>query len=145
LSTVHPRWHMPPGAVAVAVAIPAVITLLPSATVPKIISFATVGIYLGFQSVVLAAIIARTRGWRPSGSFTLGSWGMLVNVVALVYGVSAIIILSFYSSSSDVFVDRWLVPISTGIVFLIGLAYLLILRPSEHIREDARADASEMG
>jgi amino acid transporter len=144
LSTVHPRWHMPPGAVAVAVAVPAVITLLPSATVPKIISFATVGIYLGFQSVVLASIIARSRGWRPSGSFSLGSWGMLVNVVALVYGVSAIIILAYYSSSSDVFFDRWLVPISTAIVFLIGLAYLVIVRPSEHIREDARADASDM-
>jgi hypothetical protein len=135
---------MPPGAVAVAVAVPAVITLLPSATVPKIISFATVGIYLGFQSVVLASIIARSRGWRPSGSFSLGSWGMLVNVVALVYGVSAIIILAYYSSSSDVFFDRWLVPISTAIVFLIGLAYLVIVRPSEHIREDARADASDM-
>jgi amino acid transporter len=144
LSTVHPRWHMPPGAVAVAVAVPAVITLLPSATVPKIISFATVGIYLGFQSVVLASIIARSRGWRPSGSFSLGGWGWLVNVVALVYGVSAILILSYYSSASDVFIDRWLVPISTGIVFLIGLAYLVIVRPSEHIREDARADASDM-
>ena len=144
LSTIHPRWHMPPGAVAVAVAIPAVITLLPSATVAKIISFATVGIYIGFQSVVLASIIARARGWRPGGSFTLGAWGWPVNIIGLVYGVSAIIILSYYSSASDVFFDRWLVPISAGIVFVIGLAYLLIVRPSEHIREDARADASDM-
>jgi amino acid transporter len=146
LSTVHPRWHMPPGAVAVAVAIPAVITLLPAATVAKIITFATVGIYIGFQSVVLASIIARSRGWRPSGSFTLGSWGWVVNVVGLVYGVSAIIILSINTpAASDAFFDKWLVPISAGIVFLIGLAYLLIFRPSENIRADARADASDMG
>ncbi len=146
LSSVHPRWHMPPGAVLVAVLVPAVITLLPSATVAIIIAFAVVGIYVGFQSVVLASIIARRRGWRPSGSFTLGRWGMLVNVVGLVYGVSAILILSYKSGEGyEVFFDRWLVPISTGVVFLLGLAYLLIVRPSENIRDDARADSSDLG
>lgn len=146
LSSVHPRFHMPPGAVLVAVIVPALITLLPSATVTVIITFAVVGIYIGFQSVVLAAIIARSRGWRPSGSFTLGSWGWPVNVVALIYGVSAIVILSFKTGEGlESFVDRWLVPISAGVVFLIGLAYLLIVRPSEHIREDARADSTDVG
>jgi amino acid transporter len=146
LSAVHPRWHMPPGAVAVAVAVPAVITLLPSATVAKIITFATVGIYIGFQSVVLAAIVARSRGWRPSGSFSLGAWGPVVNVVALVYGVSAIIILSINTpAASDAFFDKWLVPISAVIVALLGFAYLFIVRPSENVREDARADGAGMG
>jgi amino acid transporter len=146
LSSVHPRFHMPPGAVIVAVVIPALITLLPSATVTVIITFAVVGIYIGFQSVVLAAIIARARGWRPSGSFKLGSWGWPVNLVALLYGVSAIIILSFKTGEGlESFVDRWLVPLSAGVVFLVGLAYLLIVRPAENIREDARADTSEMG
>ncbi len=145
LSSVHPRLHMPPGAVLVAVIVPAVITLLPSATVAIIIAFAVVGIYVGFQSVVLASIIARARGWRPNGTFTLGRWGMLVNVVALVYGVSAILILSYKSGEGlEAFFDRWLVPISTGVVFLIGLVYLLVFRPSENIREDARADSSDM-
>jgi len=146
LSSVHPRWHMPPGAVLVAVIVPSLITLLPSATVTIIITFAVVGIYIGFQSVVLASIIARARGWRPSGSFNLGGWGWPVNVVGLVYGVSAIVILSFKTGEGlESFVDRWLVPISAGVVFLLGLAYLLIARPSENIRADARADASDMG
>jgi hypothetical protein len=71
---------------------------------------------------------------------------MLVNVVGLVYGVSAIIILSFKSGEgADLFFDRWLVPISTGVVFVLGLAYLLIVRPTENIREDARADSTDMG
>jgi hypothetical protein len=48
--------------VLVATIVPAVITLLPSATVAKIITFAVIGIYIGFQSVVLASIIARRRG-----------------------------------------------------------------------------------
>jgi hypothetical protein len=66
--------------------------------------------------------------------------------VALLYGVSAIIILSFKTGEGlESFVDRWLVPLSAGVVFLVGLAYLLIVRPAENIREDARADTSEMG
>jgi len=146
LSTVHPRLHMPPGAVLVAVIVPAAIVFLPAATVTTIITFAVVGIYIGFQSVVLAALIARSRGWRPSGSFQLGRWGMTVNVVGLVYGVAAIIILSFKTGEGYAeFLDRWLVPISAGVVFLLGLVYLLIARPTENIREDARADSSDMG
>src|SRR3990172_2827451 len=86
LSSVHAPWHMPPAAALVSVIVPAAITLLPSATVTVIITFAVVGIYIGFQSVVLAALIARTRGWRPIGSFQLGRWGMPVNVIALIYG-----------------------------------------------------------
>jgi len=145
LSSVHPRLHMPPGAVLVAVVVPAVITLLPSATVARIITFAVVGIYIGFQSVVLAALIARRRGWRPTGSFQLGRWGTAVNVGALIYGVSAIVILSIKTpSASEDFLDKWLVPVSAGIVFLIGLAYLVLVRPTENIRDDARADSPQM-
>lgn len=145
LSSVHPRLHMPPGAVLVATIVPALITLLPSATVAIIITFAVVGIYIGFQSVVLAALIGRSRGWQPSGSFQLGRWGKTVNVIALIYGVSAIVILSVKTGEgAELFVDRWLVPISAGVVFLLGLLYLLVFRPTENIRDDARAGSSEM-
>jgi amino acid transporter len=143
LSRVNPRFHMPPGAVVVAVVIPVIITLLPSATVAKIITFATVGIYLGFQAVVLAAIIARRRGWVPSGKFTLGRWGMWVNVAALIYGVSAIIILSLKTpAATDDFFDKWLVPVSAGIVALIGLVWLLVARPTVKVQEGAAATES---
>jgi amino acid transporter len=119
-----------------------VITFLPSATVAKIITFAVIGIYIGFQSVVLASIIARRRGWVPSGKFNLGRWGMTVNVLALIYGVSAIVILSIKTpAATDEFFDKWLVPISAGIVALLGLVWLLVAKPTERIQEDARAEA----
>jgi amino acid transporter len=141
LSRVDPRFHMPPGAVLVATIIPAIITLLPSATVAKIITFAVIGIYIGFQSVVLAAIVARRRGWTPSGAFNLGRWGMTVNVLALIYGVSAIVILSIKTpAATDEFIDKWLVPVSAGIVALVGLVWLLVARPTEHIQEEARPE-----
>lgn len=47
--------------------------------------FATLGIYLGFQMVVLASLRARLRGWIPSGACSLGRWGMPVTVAALSY------------------------------------------------------------
>src|SRR5947207_2295684 len=65
LSTVSARFHMPPGAVAVAAIIPAAMTLLSASAVARIITFAVVGIYISFQLVVLAAIVARRRGWQP--------------------------------------------------------------------------------
>ena len=141
LSTLHPRLHMPVGAIAVATVIPALITLLPSATVTRIITFASVGIYVGFQSVVLSSLIGRARGWKPAGSFTLGRWGWTVNVLALVYGVAAIVILSVKGGTGTSFFDHWLVPLSVAIVFVAGLLYLLILRPKENVREDARSGA----
>lgn len=141
LSRVHPRLHMPPGAVAVATVIPAVVTLLPSATVARIITFAVVGIYIGFQSVVLASIIARRRGWRPAGAYQLGRWGMPVNVIALVYGVTAIVVLSIKTPPfGDSFIEQWLVPVSAGLVALSGVIYLIVFRPTQKIRSDARAD-----
>jgi amino acid transporter len=139
LSRVNPRFHMPPGAVAVAVVVPVLITLLPSATYTMIINFATIGIYIGFQSVVVASIIGRRRGWVPSGKWNMGRWGMLVNVLALVYGVAAILILSYYSTAGDDFFTRWQVPILAGIVFL---AWLLIVRPTVKVQEDAVADTA---
>jgi hypothetical protein len=68
---------------------------------------------------------------------------MTVNVLALIYGVTAIVILSVYSpASGEDFISRWLVPILAGIVFLIGLAWLLIVKPTVNIQEEDRAGAA---
>jgi amino acid transporter len=143
LSKVSPRFHMPPGAVGVAVVIPALICFLPSATVARIITFSVVGIYIGFQSVVLASLIGRARGWKPAGAFQLKKWGLPVNIAALIYGVATIVILSIKTPPSGPgFFNRWLVPISVGIVAAIGVAYLMIMRPRPHVSEDALADAA---
>jgi amino acid transporter len=144
LSTVSARFHMPPGAVAVAAVIPAAMTLLSAATVARIITFAVVGIYISFQLVVLAVLVARQRGWRAAGAFSLGKYGPLVNLTALVYGVASIVILSIKTPhvAGAGFFDRWLVPISAAIVGAVGLAYLLAFKPKAVVRPDARVDGS---
>src|SRR4051794_21816644 len=50
-----------------------------------LVSFGVSGIYLSFFLTVIAAIIARYRGWIPEGSFRLGKWGWPVSIVAAVY------------------------------------------------------------
>src|SRR6476646_10213340 len=50
-----------------------------------LVSFGVSGIYLSFLLTVVAALVARRRGWVPEGRFPLGRWGMTVNVIAVVY------------------------------------------------------------
>ena len=54
---------------------------------PRSSASRALGIYIAFQMVVLAALRARLKGWVPSGKYTLGAWGLPVNIAALVYGV----------------------------------------------------------
>ena len=89
----HKR-HVPPFALLAAVIVPGALivgTIVSEHPLNKLVSFGTVGVYLGFQMVVLAALRARLKGWKPSGKYRLGRWGMLVNVSALAYGVAAIV------------------------------------------------------
>jgi amino acid transporter len=143
LAKLNPRFHMPLGAIAVTAVVPAVIVFLPSASVSRIITFAVMGIYVGFQAVVLASIIGRARGWRPADSFTLGRYGWAVNIAGLVYGVSAIAILSWKTPATGTdFLDKWMVPISVGVIALLGALYLVLVRPRQHIAAQDRAAAS---
>ena len=69
--------HVPPVALIVAAVLPAMIVaiaeVISDSALLKVISFAAAGIYIAFQLVVLAALIARSRGWVPRGKFTLGA------------------------------------------------------------------------
>ena len=94
LSRMSPGLHVPANALLLMGAIPALIALSAlwlQDAIATIISFAAIGIYISFQMIVLGALIARAKGWRPAGPFTLGTRGWLVNGVALAYGVSAIV------------------------------------------------------
>jgi amino acid transporter len=144
IDRVSPRFHIPPGAILIAALIPAAIVFMPTATVARIITFATVGIYFAFQSVVLASLIARSRGWKPSGPFTLGRAGWAVNLIALAWGIFAIVVLCIKTPHAEgaSFVDRWLVPISLVCVGVVGALYYLIFRPTYRIEDEARSEAS---
>jgi amino acid transporter len=136
LSRMSAKSHVPANALIVMGAIPALITLSAlwlQDAIATIISFAAVGIYISFQMIVLAALIARIRGWRPTGPFTLAAWGWLVNLVALAYGVSAIInILWPRPATPD---DPWYVAygmlVTTVGVIILGGIYMVLVKPYE--------------
>ncbi|HEY9495877.1 MAG TPA: amino acid permease [Intrasporangium sp.] len=138
LSRFSPRRAVPPNALLLAAVVPAVIVLgsiVSENALTKIVSFAALGIYLGFMMVVLAALRARIKGWRPSGPFTLGTWGLPVTLVALTYQVLAAANMSWPRTPDAPWYDNWIVLLSAGIVITIGLVYMLVARP--HERHDA--------
>lgn len=92
--------------------------------------------YVAFQMVVLAALRARFKGWKPAGAFTLGGWGWLVNLGALAYGVFACVVLATPSSDMSLsLVDRWIALVGMFVVVATGVIYLVIAKP--HRRSDA--------
>ncbi len=132
LRHLSPGRHIPVKALLVAGGIPALIAIsalwLENA-IATIITFASVGIYIAFQMIVLAALVARARGWRPAGSFTLGAWGWPVNVAALIYGLSAIVNMSWPRSPADPWFNNYGVIVTSVGVIVLGIIYMVALRP----------------
>lgn len=127
--------HIPPYALLIAAIVPAIIVLgskLSTDALTKIISFAALGIYIGFQMVVLAALRARLKGWKPSGKYQLGKWGLPVNIIALVYGIIAMINMCWPRTPDAAWYDNYLVLLSGILVVGAGLLYMLFHRSYGH-------------
>lgn len=146
LAKVSERSKVPTNALIVACTIPALIALLiwinASLLVP-VTAFAVAGIYVAFQMVVLAALRQRMKGWKPAGPFSLGGFGMIVNVLALAYGVFALYLLLIPVLPTGDFLTDYVAAMGLGVVLVVGLLYLFIARPDR--KSDAPAgDAIEV-
>src|SRR5699024_4497134 len=89
LSKVADGTKIPHNALIVACTAPALICVLiwfNDGILVAVTSFAILGIYLAFQMVVLGALRQRARGWKPAGPWSLGGWGVVVNIAALAVG-----------------------------------------------------------
>ncbi|WP_322070534.1 APC family permease [Paraburkholderia bannensis] len=134
LAVLSPKTHVPTRALFVAGVIPALVALLGiflDDAVKTIIVFGSAGIYIAFQSIVLAALIARVRGWKPAGKFRLGAWAWPVNLAAFAYGVSAIVNMMWPRSPDDPWYLNYGMIFTTALVLAAGLAYMIIGRPYE--------------
>jgi len=139
LSKMNPNTGMAPTALITAAALP-IIFVLTDLVLPggifRLVAFASVGIYIAFQMVVLAALRARMGGWKPAGKWTMGGTGMLVNILALAYGLFAIyLMLKSYGIEGGSFVDNYIVLVEVLIVIGVGLVYMLI--SGAHRKSDA--------
>jgi amino acid transporter len=132
LSAISPHTHVPVRALVLSGIVAGVIVCLGyffANAIATIVNSAIIGIYAAFQMIVLGALLARLRGWRPAGQFRLGSWGLPINVVALIYGVGALIDMLWPRTPTA----PWYVNYSMGVTWLaiigIGALYMLLARP----------------
>jgi amino acid transporter len=91
LGKVAPSLHTPVWT-CIVVAILAAVPFLKYAGVAIIAIAATGMIYLSYFLCNLVILRARARGWpKTSAPFRLGRWGMVVNIVGLIYGGAMLI------------------------------------------------------
>jgi amino acid transporter len=86
LSKVSPRLHTPIRSCLV-IGLLAAVPFIQYAGASTIAVAATATIYLSYLLGNIAVMRARSRGWpKTKAPFSLGGWGKVVNVVAIVYG-----------------------------------------------------------
>lgn len=132
LSKLNPQTHVPSTALLVTGIIPVIIASMGhwlQDAVNTIISFAAIGVYVAFQMVILAAVYARLKGWKPSGAFKLGKLGWPINIAALIYGVGAVINMLWPRSPTDPWYVNYAMLFTTAVVVVCGLAYMIIGKP----------------
>ena len=94
-----------------------------------VVSYAVVGIYLSFQAVVAARLVAGLRGFKPRsgpGLFSLGALSAPVAVAALVYGIGMIVNLCWPRPADSV--AAWLTLGAALAIVLPGLAIVMMKR-----------------
>lgn len=90
-----------------------------------LVAVTVVLIYLAYGICTAATLVARFRGWpRERAAFSLGGAGLIVNVLAVIYGVAMIINLSWYRPTPGA---AWYLNYATfvfvPVIIVIGLLY----------------------
>jgi len=142
LSKVAPSLHTPVGT-CIVVALLSAIPFLKFSGAGIIAIAATGMIYLSYFLGNLVIMRARARGWpKMKAPFSLGRWGIVVNVLALLYGGAMIVNFAWPRAASNPKPDQTAGALGLGLDFLdkipilwtvaviialIGLVYYLIV------------------
>ena len=101
LSKVSPSLHTPVWT-CIAIAVIAAIPFIEYSGAGIIAIAATGTIYISYFLGNIIILRARARGWpRTAAPFRLGRWGMLVNILALIYGGAMIINFAWPRAASN--------------------------------------------
>jgi amino acid transporter len=116
----------------------------------SLVSFGVSGIYLSFLLTVIAAIVARARGWIPEGQFRLGRWGWAVTIAAAAYlGLMLVnIALPTGLDSPRAFFNLdWITLTVMFVIAVVGAIYFVIGRPdrgvARHVHDELEATGAE--
>jgi urea carboxylase system permease len=103
--TVNPTFRTPMWA-GIAVMVLSALPFIYSTAIGVIVTGATGLIYLSYFMNNIASLGARLRGWpRTKAPFSLGRWGMLVNILALVYGGLMIINFLWFGGLRNIYTN----------------------------------------
>jgi len=155
LARVSPRFRTPVNALIVASIIPALFALLARATpstainfgfisIPAnvnaltlLVSFAVSGIYLSFLLVIIASLIARTRGWKPQGAFRLGTWAYPVMIAGAAWLIAMLVNIlvptGLTSPKGALFNYDWMTLLVMTAIIVLGAIVSLVLRPAKRM------------
>jgi urea carboxylase system permease len=112
--TVHSKLHTPVWA-GIGVAVLSMIPFLISTAIGVIVTAATGLIYLSYFLNNVASLSARLKGWpRTKAPFSLGRWGMLVNILALIYGGLMVINFLWFGGLRNVYTNPTLNAVYTS-------------------------------
>ena len=124
LARVSPTLHTPVWT-CIVVAVLSAVPFLKYAGVGIIAIAATGMIYLSYFLGNLVILRARARGWpKASAPFRLGRWGLLVNIVALLYGGAMLINFAWPRVASNPKPNQTGGLLSFGLSFLNGIPIL---------------------
>jgi urea carboxylase system permease len=112
---VNPTFRTPLWA-GVAVAVLSALPFLYSQGIGVLVTGATGMIYVAYFMNNSSSLIARLKGWpHDKAPFSLGNWGVVVNVLALIYGGLMIINFLWFGGLRNIYTNPTLGSISTGI------------------------------
>lgn len=95
-SRVHPSLGTPLAAILTTAVLSAAL-IFATQVEAVLVAVTVVLIYLAYLICTTATLVARLRGkFVASGSFSLGRWGLIVNALAVAWGIAMIINLSWY-------------------------------------------------
>jgi amino acid transporter len=168
LSQIHDRFRTPVNALIAGACVTVLFVLLVFASPSKnleigfitypadvnalvaLVSFGVSGIYLSFLLTVIAAIIARARGWVPEGSFKLGRWGWPVTIIAVAYLGLMFINLALptgLESPRAFFNLDWITLTVMVVIAVVGAVFFLIRRPdrgvARHLHDELEPTGAE--
>ncbi len=137
LARVHPKTQTPI-VPAVVIGLIAAIILVINIGQPKIFtvltSIAIIMIYMAYLMVTGPLLKRRLRGeWPPAdlkegGYFTMGRWGLLVNIVAVVWGVAMAVNLAWPRAAvyGEPWYNTWGAFVYIGVILGLGLLWYAV-------------------
>ncbi|MEU8570421.1 amino acid permease [Streptomyces pathocidini] len=157
LARVNPRFQTPV-VPAVVIGVVAVAILVLNVNQPQIFSVITsiaiIMIYLAYLAVTLPMLVQRLRGrWKPAeGRFSLGRWGLPINLLAVLWGTAMAINLAwprpdvYNATGPQHWYLRWGAFLFIGVVAGAGFAYYwFVQRHRTGVLEEHRAERQPTG